>query len=107
MGLERILDGFRDPEHIIKAATAGARKAADQGTGMLIPMSNVLNMVLVEHGVTKLEGIPVLDTIGAQVKVTELMVDLKEIGITRSKRGLYESPTKEELADALKLYGIN
>lgn len=73
---------------------------------MLIPSCMCLNMIFAKNGVKDIDGVPILDTVGALVKTAELMVDPKAIGISRSKSGLYAPVSKEELTQVRKLYGV-
>jgi len=98
--------GFSNPGPIVDAVKQASQKAIEQGAGILIATCNILNMVLVNCDCRQIDGIPILDTTGALVKMTELMVDLKQIGISRSKAGLYTSLSKKELARVRKAYGV-
>ena len=73
---------------------------------MFISTCNILNMVLVSAGFRDIDGIPILDTAGASLKTAELMVDLKQIGIGRSKKGFYNALSREALASVRKSYGV-
>ncbi len=101
-----LLKGFTDPTPIVDAVKQATRKAVEGGAGILLSTCNVLNMVLVNCGCREVNGVPILDTTGAIVKIAELMVDLKNIGVSRSKRGLYPAVSKEDLARIRKGYGI-
>jgi Asp/Glu/hydantoin racemase len=98
--------GFKNPDPIVNAVKQASRKAIEQGTGMFISTCNILNMVMVNCGFREIDGVPILDTAGALLKITELMVDLKQIGISRSKKGFYNYLSKEELTRVRKSYGV-
>jgi len=98
--------GFSNPAPIVDAVKQASLRAIEQGAGILIPSCNILNMVLVNCGCRQIDGVSILDTAGALVKMTELMVDLKQIGISRSKAGFYTSLSKQELERVRKVYGI-
>jgi hypothetical protein len=40
----------------------------------------------------------------AVIKVAELMVDLRDMGISRSKQGQFATPSPQEIAQIRKLY---
>jgi hypothetical protein len=61
-------------------------------------------MVLVDSGVRDVDGVPILDNVGVVVKMAELLTDLKEMGVTRSKKGFYAALSKQELTDIRRLY---
>lgn len=98
--------GFSNPAPFVDAVKQTGQKAIEQGAGILISACNVLNMVLVNCGCRQIDGVPILDTAGALMKMTELMVDLKQIGVSRSKAGLYTPLSKEDLARVRKSYGV-
>ena len=64
-------------------------------------------MVLVENGITEIEGVPILDVIGTVVKTAEFLVDLKNIGVDRVNRGFYTRMAKDELMEVRDMYGVN
>ncbi len=98
-------DMFKNPKPLLDVFTREARKAIERGANMFaLAMGNPFNIFLVEQGVKEFDGVPVLDSCGNLVRVAELMLDLKEVGVTRSKRGLYIAPSKEELAAIRGLY---
>lgn len=57
-------------------------------------------------GLRDIDGVPILDTAGALVKMTELMVDLDGLGVSRSRKGFYTSLPKDDLIRVRKSYGI-
>ena len=83
-----------------------ARKAAKHGADMLISTSGILTMILATHGITEIEGVPFLDSVGVAIKTAELLVDLKKMGVDRVRRGLFTPLSKEELSDVRKLYNV-
>lgn len=99
-------DGFENPVPIIDAVTQASRSAIENGAGILLSGCNILNMVLVDGGLKEINGVPILDTAGALVKIAELMVDLKQIGISRSRVGLNQSLSKEDLLSLRKSCGL-
>lgn len=102
--LLEMVAGFKRPEGIISVIEKAGHIAIDNGASILLPACNMLNMVLIEVGLRKIDLVPILDTAGAMVKMTELMVDLERIGISRSKTGLYTPLSKEDLTIIQELY---
>jgi Asp/Glu/hydantoin racemase len=99
--------GFKDPGPLLQKFKKVAREAAERGADMLIPNYGCLAMVLVDHGITEVEGVPVLDVIGTVIKAAEFMVDLKNIGVERVNRGFYGRLPKDELAAIRELYSVD
>ena len=102
-----VQEGFGDPEVVLKELRPVAKKAAEDGADILIPNYGCLAMVLVDNGITEIEGIPVLDVIGSVVKTAEFLVDLKNIGVDRVNRGFYTRMAKDELTEVRDMYGVN
>ena len=92
---------YGHPERYIDIVTQKAREIISNGARILIPAALPLGVWFVQQGIMEIDGVRVLDAFGCAVKTAELMVDLKKIGITRSKYGV---PQKEALAAIQKLY---
>ena len=67
-----------------------------------------LSPFLSEHGIREVNGVPFVDGVAAVIKMAEMLVDLKNMGVVRSKQGLDISPvSKEELIEARRFYGVD
>ncbi|MFC2000885.1 aspartate/glutamate racemase family protein [Chloroflexota bacterium] len=107
IGTVKLFDSaFKNPEIILEPAREVAREAARKGVCMFISGGGAINMILAKHNVHQIEGIPILEGGGALLKMTEMLVDLKNIGIERTKLGLYTPIPKEDLTYMRKLYGL-
>jgi allantoin racemase len=100
LSMQELIHGFDDPDSIIESVQQVGREAVAKGAGVLLTACNILNMVLVKWGVKEIDGVPIMDTAGALVKVGEFMVDLKQAGISRSKPFL----SREDVVDIRKTY---
>jgi len=97
----------KNPKGIINKFTEIASKPIKQGAGALVPGFGALTSFLSEHGIREIDGVPIVDGVAVVIKTAEMLVDLKNMGIMRGKKGLDISPvSKEELMAARKLYGI-
>ena len=106
LSMPDLLNGFDNPEPIVESVKQAGREAIERGAGILLTACNILNMVLVNCGLREIDGVSILDTAGALVKVGEFMVELKQAGISRSRSGLYAPLSREELRGIRKTYGI-
>lgn len=104
--LEQVADYTNNPQRVIDAVSEASRKSIELGAGILIPWSGTLSTFLADKDVTEIDGVPVLDNGRVVIEMAELLVDLKNSGITRSKKGLYAAPSKEEVIEARKVYGV-
>jgi len=53
--------------------------------------------------VKEVDGLAILDNVGGVVNMAELLADLKEMGVTRSKREFCAALYKQGLTDIRKL----
>lgn len=97
---------YENPTPYLEALIEKGKKVVEQGANIILVSGNPTNLFLLEHGVRDIDGIPILDACGAAIKFGEIMVDLKKMGIVRSKTGLYSKPSKEELSTLLTFFGI-
>ena len=98
--------GFDDPEFVLKPAREMAKEAVKKGVTMFVVAEGIINMIFAKHNVTHLEGIPVLEGGAVLIKVSEMLADMKKLGIEQSKLGLYTPLLKEDLDFMRKLYGV-
>lgn len=94
---------FGHPERFADSITQKSKGIIAKGAGILIPSALPLAVWLVKQGLTDIDGARVLDAWGCAIKMAELMVDLKKLGVARSKA---TSPPKDMLRTIQKLYGV-
>ncbi len=92
------------PEDYICRFTMAARQAIAQGATMLMVAGNPLNMFLIDQQIRDIDGVPILDCCTAAVKTAELLVDLRDLGIERSTKGLFETPPPDAKAKIRTLF---
>jgi len=95
-----------DPQRFIDQFTEACRKSIELGAGALIPGFGAVGSFLGERGIHDIDGVPIVDIIAVVIKTAEMLVDLKELGLQRSRLGMYNYASKEELLAARKLYGV-
>ena len=105
--IKEMLKAFDDPEVFLRPARKMAKEAKEKGVCMFVNGEGLFNPIVAKHNIREIEGIPVLEGGGALIKVAEMLVDLKNMGMERSRLGLYSAVPKEDLASILKLYGVN
>jgi allantoin racemase len=101
-----VLAGFDDPKVLIERFTAAARKEIERGADVIIPGEAPLCVLLAKHGVSSIDGVPILDSLSCWVKQAEMLVDLKrQSNITACRRGFYhELPDADRLAEVMDFY---
>lgn len=76
-GFNDVTAGYQNPVPLIEAFRGAAREAIAQGARVVIPGEGPLNVFLADHGITEVDGIPVIDSIAAALKLCELRVELQ------------------------------
>jgi allantoin racemase len=94
-------DMFGNPDSYKDSFVGKVREIIARGADIIIASPLPLSLWLLKQGLTKFQGARVLDHFGCAVKMAELMVDLKQIGITRK---IFTPPSKELLVAIQKLY---
>lgn len=104
-----VLAGFADPAPLIERFKAAARAQIAAGAEVIIPGEAPLCVLLATHGVSSVDGVPVLDSLSCWIKQAELLVDLRrQSGVQRCQRGYFnEAPPRERLHEILAFYGLD
>ncbi len=94
-----------DPQHIVERFTAVAREAIAKGAEALIPGQLYLSEAIARAGITRIDEVPIVDGMSATLKMAEAMHDLKQLGISVTRRGFtHARPPKEMVEHARKLH---
>lgn len=103
-----VLKGFGDPQPLLERFHAAARGQIEAGAEVLIPGEAPLCVLLARHGVSSVDGVPVLDSLSCWIKHAEMLVDLRrQSGIERCQRGYFhEPPPRDRLREILAFYRV-
>ena len=97
-----------DARHGIEAFKKVARELIADGADVLLPFASVFSFALrlapgVEkeypNGVTEVDGVPVMDVVGATVKAAETLVSLKQAGSPWISRKTYYAQAGPQAID--------
>ena len=100
-----IIDSFaRDPQSFIDNFTKAARQVIAGGAGVLIPSYGAMGSFLSKQGITTIDNIPIIDIVAVLIKTTEMLVDLKALGLKQSRASWNNHASKEELLAAMRIY---
>lgn len=104
-----VLKAFDDPEPLIERFKQAARALIAQGADVIIPGEAPLNVLLARSGVTNVDGVAVVDSLGAWIKQAETMVDLRRAGGSGpSRRGYFASrPDPDRVNEIFDFYGLS
>jgi allantoin racemase len=103
-----VLAAFSEPQPLIEHFRASARRLIDEGAEVIIPGEAPLNVLLAANGVSEVDGVPVLDSLGAWVKQAEGMVDLQRANGTQTcDRGYFSArPDQQRVEEIFDFYGL-
>ena len=64
---------------------------------ILVPGFAALSVFLAEQGVREIDGVPVLDSQAAVIKVAEMAVDFRRLGMPKPRKGPLFDVTKDDI----------
>lgn len=101
-----ILAAYADAGPLISAFQDAARKAIADGANVIVPGEGPLNVFLADQGISRVDDVPVIDSLGASLKMCEVRVDLHRSGQLRpGGRGYYYARPPEGLFEkAMEFY---
>lgn len=102
-----LLANFNDPAPLIRQFEESARALIKEGADVIIPGEVPMGVTMAAHGVRRVDDVPLLDGLGATMKMAETMVDLRRsVGLEVSRGTCYtDSPPPERVKELLALYG--
>lgn len=100
--------GFADPEPLLERFRGSARNMITSGADVIVPGEMPLNVFLASHGVSHVDGVPIVDGLAVTMKMAELLVDLRRsVGLTQSRHGWYGArPQPARVVELLRFYGM-
>jgi Asp/Glu/hydantoin racemase len=104
---EQQAKAFSEPDEHIREFMRVSKKLIDQGADVIISGCGILNMLLAQNKISKIEntGVPFVNGSTALMKTAETMIVLKEIlGTKVSRKGYYQSP--RDFRETRKVYGL-
>jgi Asp/Glu/hydantoin racemase len=82
-----VLKAWNDPAPLIARFEQSARALIAQGADVIVPGEMPLNILLATHGITRVDGAPILDGIAVTLKMTEMQVQLRRsVGLGQSRQ---------------------
>lgn len=103
-----VLAAYDNADDLLERFRHAARRLIAQGADAIIPGEAPLCLLLARHGVSDVDGVPVIDALAATIKAAETAVDLRRsTGLAPAKRGYYGArPPRERVLELLDFYGI-
>jgi Asp/Glu/hydantoin racemase len=101
-----VQNAFASPQQMTERFIAESRRLVAQGAEVILAACATVNAIIRREKITEVDGALVLDCNAVLLKTAEGMADLaKSIGLTASRRRLYQQPARSALNDWMKLYG--
>lgn len=95
-----VLDGYSDAGALIEAFVVAARRAIDEGATVIVPGEGPLNVLLADMGVTRVDDVPVIDSLGVALATCEDRVRrFQRTGLLPSRRGFYFARPPSDILD--------
>jgi allantoin racemase len=103
-----VLAAYAQPDELLARFHTAARALIATGAEAIIPGEAPLCVLLARHGVTEVDGAPIIDSLAATIKMAELSVDLRRTsGFLPNKTGYFTArPPRERVTELLDFYGI-
>jgi allantoin racemase len=100
-----VMAAYAEPGPLLAAFESAARRAIDAGANVIVPGEGPLNVFLADQGLTRVDDVPVVDSLGTCVRVAELRV---AAGDRASRRGFHHAQPERGLVDAARaFYGLS
>ncbi|MBS0242100.1 MAG: racemase [Proteobacteria bacterium] len=110
IGFQDVLGGYSDPKPAIAKFEAAARAMIrEDGADVIIPGEVPLSLLLAANGVSRVDDVPVMDTLACCLKMAEMMVDLKRMtGIAHSRHGFFNAAkSRARMDEVAAFYGLD
>ena len=104
-----VLKAYEEPASLLERFHEAARAMIREGVDVIIPGEAPLCALLMKHGVSRVDDVPIVDALGATIKMAESMVDLRRSsGLAPARHGYFtDKPPRERLKELFALYGID
>lgn len=97
------------PQDVLDIFHENARKLIADGADVIIPGEAPLSLLLHGAGISRVDDVPVIESVAAVLKTVEMLVDLKrQLGTWRTTRGYWQAiPPRERVKELADLYGVS
>lgn len=97
------------PAEVLDVFYESARRLIADGADVIIPGEAPMSLLLHRAGISRVDDVPVIESVAATLKTAEMLVDMKQqLGTWRSTRGYYQAiPPRDRVKELAELYGIS
>lgn len=101
-----VMAAYAEPQALVDAFARAARKAIQAGAQVIVPGEGPLNVFLADQGISRIDDVPVMDSIGSLVRIAELRAAQHANGLYPSRLGFYQAQPPRDVLDAARnFYG--
>ena len=103
-----VMAAYDSPAALVGAFKDAARRVIAQGANVIVPGEGPLNVFLADQGISRVDDVPVLDSLGTLLAVAELRAaQYRRSGLRPARSGFhYAQPPRPLLDAARQWYGI-
>jgi Asp/Glu/hydantoin racemase len=104
-----VMAAYAAPRALLDAFRAAAREAIADGATVIVPGEGPLNVFLADQGVSRVDDVPVIDSLGTCLQVAELRArQYRATGLVASRVGFHgEQPPRDLVDRARAFYGTS
>jgi len=103
---KQVSQGFTQANALIDVFTQAAQQAIEKGAEAIIPGQLYLSEAIARAKITRIRDVPIIDGLSANLKMAEIMHDLKHLGISTTRRGyVHARPPPDMIEHARKFQG--
>jgi allantoin racemase len=96
---------YADPAGLVGAFEAAARAAIADGADVIVPGEGPLNVFLADQGITRVDDVPVVDSLGVLLAMAELRGrTYRRSGLTPARSGFFHAQPPAEAIDATRAF---
>lgn len=100
-----VMAAYDSPAPVVSAFERAARRAIDAGATVIVPGEGPLNVFLADQGVSRVDDVPVLDSLGTCVRTAEMRAaQYAATGLRPSRVGFYGAQPPRPLLDAARAF---
>ncbi len=102
-----VMAAYADPGPLVAAFERAARRAIADGATVIVPGEGPLNVFLADQRLSRVDDVPVLDSLGTCIRVAELRASQhRDQGLFAARVGFYGAQPPRPLLDAAReFYG--
>jgi allantoin racemase len=107
-GFADVLKGFTDPGPLLDRFRTAARAMIADGADVIIPGEAPLCTLLSQNGLSRVDGVPIVDAFATTVVMAEMLTGLRRsLGLSVARRGyFFTAPDDARMEQMLRFYGV-